>query len=330
MLRYCFLISVALLFFSCQKEGKGTLYYAECHSEKEIALHQLDFNDTLMSGYMIWVYTKDSMRLKGTRNAESMAWNAIDAGDSVQFKYAIPKMGTDTLNGTRFSEMLDESDKVTFIPLSKKSFDEKIAALYAPVKLITRNKTLSYGDYVFEVTINDYNDETFEGNTTVVVKDKATGREIQSIDSSNFLFNAHIDFTFADYNFDGYDDISFYNGRNGSYMTDTYDYYLFDPKAGKFIFNEELTDIATQVGIEFDEKKKLVYVFGKSGCCWHITQMYKPEGNKFSEIRRLTIAEDTKVEVKIEHKKNGRWIKSEKTFRTFDDYRKSGFENNFW
>jgi hypothetical protein len=83
---------------------------------------------------------------------------------------------------------------------------------------------------------------------------------------------------FADYNFDGVDDLGIQNGRDGGYGGSSFNIYIFSPRTKKFVFDQRFSDLATgpySGMFTVNKKKKVLEVFSKSGCCWHEDREYK-------------------------------------------------------
>lgn len=120
-----------------------------------------------------------------------------------------------------------------------------------------------------------------------------------------------------DYNFDGMEDVAVCNGQNGSYGGPSYDVYLSDRAARKFVLSEPFTDIAAHLGMfKVLKKAKQLETFDKSGCCWHITERYNVVNNRpvkiFEEVEDATIADENKVKITTKTKIGGKWKTSVK------------------
>ena len=98
---------------------------------------------------------------------------------------------------------------------------------------------------------------------------------------------------FSDYNFDGIEDLSLCDGRNGGYGAPSYQIYLFVPRAGRFILSEEFTELS-QTGrlgeLDRDERRKRLRTSSKSGCCLHMTEEFIVVNNRPKKV--LEIVED--------------------------------------
>ena len=115
-----------------------------------------------------------------------------------------------------------------------------------------------------------------------------------------------------DFNFDGMEDIALCNGTNGSYGMPSFNVYLSDRKAGKFVFSSAFTNVAHHLGMfDVDKEKRQLETFDKSGCCWHITERYNIVANRpvkvWEEVEDATIQDQTKVKVTTKTLVNGRW-----------------------
>ena len=216
--------------------------------------------------------------------------------------------------GVKSNSMPVEMRQPIVKPLSKKIYQKKVDSLFKPVTLVNRHGTVEHDGFVFDIDIKDYNPDTFEGKTTISVKNNS-GNEVQKIISDKFLFNDHIALGFEDYNFDGVDDIYVYNGQNGSYSTQTYEYYLFDKKAGNYQYSDELTSLTTRIGMKVDRKNKRLLIYSRGSCCNHTVQAYRYTDNHYTEFKRMEdFDEDTRYKVVIEELVGNKWMKTEKNY----------------
>ena len=110
--------------------------------------------------------------------------------------------------------------------------------------------------------------------------------------------------SFSDYNFDGIEDLSLCDGRNGGYGAPSYQIYLFLPRAGRFILSEEFTELS-QTGrlgeLERDARRKRLRTFSKSGCCLHMTEEFVVVNNRPKKVLEIvedaTIADEKRVKI---------------------------------
>src|ERR1044071_3774470 len=90
-------------------------------------------------------------------------------------------------------------------------------------------------------------------------------------------------FVFEDFDFDGEEDLAVCNGRDGGYGGPSYNVYLFDKRAKRFVENQRLSELtdAPYLGLFFrDPKRKRLTVQSKSGCCYHETAVYRMAGGR--------------------------------------------------
>ncbi len=84
-----------------------------------------------------------------------------------------------------------------------------------------------------------------------------------------------------DFNFDGMEDIAICNGSNGSYGMPSYNIYLSSRKAHKFVYSKAFSELGRHLVVpQVDKSKKVLRIFDKDGCCWHITEEYSVINNK--------------------------------------------------
>lgn len=115
-----------------------------------------------------------------------------------------------------------------------------------------------------------------------------------------------------DFNFDGIEDIAICDGANGSYGGPSYQIYLSSKSAGKFVHNEKFSELGTHLGMfTVDKKKKVLRIFDKSGCCWHVTEEYAVVNNRpvkiFVQEEDATIADEKKVKITTKNLVKGKW-----------------------
>lgn len=163
-------------------------------------------------------------------------------------------------------------------------------------------------------------DEYFcEGKTTFTLFEKGKEKVFQKFDFENsiiqlgenqeplanitLLYDQQSALTFDDFNFDGEKDLALNDGNNGGYGSPSYQIYLFSKKDNKFVHDAAFTELAQSLGMfEVDAEKKMLFVFSKSGCCWHQTEGYKIEKNKplkvYEETEDATGGEYVKITTK--------------------------------
>lgn len=128
------------------------------------------------------------------------------------------------------------------------------------------------------------------------------------------LYDESYTLVFGDFNFDGREDFAVCNGANGGYGGPSYDVYVFDKAARKFVENRRLSRLAGEgyLGMfSADAKRKLLVAQSKSGCCYHETQKYKVVNDRPRLVEKVTEDAMTGDGVTITTVKlvNGKWVK---------------------
>lgn len=90
-------------------------------------------------------------------------------------------------------------------------------------------------------------------------------------------------FAFQDMNFDGYQDVSFIRMMGASNVWS--DYYVYDPKAGNWNFNETLSEYAT-LTVDESNKQLTYYSKGGFGGAWYESGILKWADGKPVIIRK--------------------------------------------
>lgn len=132
---------------------------------------------------------------------------------------------------------------------------------------------------------------------------------------------------FADFNFDGIDDVAICDGTDGGYGMPSYRIYLYSKTRKRFVYSRPFTrmNFGGLGMFETDRKKKMHFVYTKSGCCWHQTQGFDVFREKPRKIYEFTedAAYGDASEVTITTAKliKGRWRTWVKRIK-FSDYYK--------
>ena len=128
------------------------------------------------------------------------------------------------------------------------------------------------------------------------------------------LYDEQSAVSFSDYNFDGIDDLSLCDGRNGGYGMPSYQIYLFLPRAGRFILSEEFTELSQEgrLGMfERDARRKRLRTSSKSGCCLHMTEEFVVVNNRPKKVLEVvedaTIPDEKRVKITIKRLVGRRW-----------------------
>jgi hypothetical protein len=128
------------------------------------------------------------------------------------------------------------------------------------------------------------------------------------------LYDEQSAVNFSDYNFDGIEDLSLCDGRNGGYGAPSYQIYLFMPRAGRFILSEDFTELSQEgrLGMfERDARRKRLRTSSKSGCCLHMTEEFVVVNNRPKKVLEIvedaTIPDKRRVKITTKRLVGGRW-----------------------
>ncbi|MBV9242939.1 MAG: hypothetical protein JO314_13120 [Acidobacteria bacterium] len=195
--------------------------------------------------------------------------------------------------------------------ISQRTFDIKDASQYFDVKVkvakcddqfCSGRATFSFykkgGTTPYQViTLPDTNIDISDGGPAV---------------NTTMLYDKQSVIDVGDYNFDGMEDIALCNGTNGAYGMPSYNVYLSNRAAGKFVYSPALSELAHGLGMfEVLKDKKQLETLNKDGCCWHITERYKVVANRpvkvWEEVEDARGADQSKVKVTTKELVNGRW-----------------------
>lgn len=127
----------------------------------------------------------------------------------------------------------------------------------------------------------------------------------------------------GDFNFDGMEDVAICDGANGSYGGPSYQVYLSSRTAGKFVHSPTFSKLGQHLGMfQVDKTKKVLRIFDKSGCCWHVTEEYSVVNNRpvkiYVEEEDATIPDETKIKVTTKRLVKGKWKTSTKLVKRED------------
>ncbi|MGD9563017.1 MAG: FG-GAP repeat protein [Pyrinomonadaceae bacterium] len=118
---------------------------------------------------------------------------------------------------------------------------------------------------------------------------------------------------FGDFNFDGVEDLAICDGNNGGYGMPSYRVYLYSKAARRFVFSRSFTRMNDGgLGMfEVNKKKKMLYVYSKSGCCWHQSQGFDVVMGRPRKVYEFTedaqYGDGSKVTVTTRKLIRGRW-----------------------
>ncbi|UYZ64211.1 XAC2610-related protein [Hymenobacter weizhouensis] len=185
--------------------------------------------------------------------------------------------------------------------------------------------------YTATITVAGCPDNYCRGRGTVQLFDKQTKRLAHTFSSEDLtffldpprhqptvnvvqLYNEQSPLIFADFNFDGTEDLAIRNGNNSGYGGPSYDVYVFTSRSRRFIRSRELTALATEnLGMfQVDKKRQRLITFQKSGCCWHLTTEFAVVPGQ-GLVKMLTEEEDATTETMVvttRRRVNGQWTTS--------------------
>lgn len=196
--------------------------------------------------------------------------------------------------------------------LAQKTFELKDASKYFDIKIKVAKCEDGFCDG--KASFSFYK----KGGTTPYQVINLDDTQIQLDENGNaqanisMLYDSQSAVNIDDFNFDGMEDVAICDGANGSYGGPSYQVYLSSKSAGKFVYNQAFTELGQHLGMfEVDKKKKVLRIFDKSGCCWHVTEEYSVVNNRpvkvFSEEEDATIPDETKVKITTKTLVKGKW-----------------------
>lgn len=203
----------------------------------------------------------------------------------------------------------------------------------APVEGPTFRLTRAAKQHDFALRMLEACDESScEGPGQLLVYGKGQTKPLQTINLPNVVVSRQSDggapivnaarlyddegvLNVGDFNFDGYEDFGIQTGHEGSYGGPSYEVYLFEPKPGRFVYNDAITELAIEsLGFfDVDAVHKRIHTFAKSGCCYHVATTYEVQRDVPVAVARHTEdalnAVDGKMQVIDEQLVNGKWRK---------------------
>lgn len=117
----------------------------------------------------------------------------------------------------------------------------------------------------------------------IEVLDRATGKRVQVIRDfyADPWGESDTSLTLVDANFDGHPDLMIGGSSGGAGPNSTDNFFLFDPKSRRFVFDQALSDLP-QIG--FDAHRKQVTSAHRNSCCSHSSETWRYEGGHLVEI----------------------------------------------
>jgi uncharacterized protein len=82
-----------------------------------------------------------------------------------------------------------------------------------------------------------------------------------------------------DYNFDGHPDLVLQTGENGPYNQPTFDVYLFDPEAERFVYSQDFSALSIQGTVKIDQRHCRITAKAEAGPGIFTAFLWKVSGN---------------------------------------------------
>ncbi|WP_147455615.1 XAC2610-related protein [Solilutibacter pythonis] len=92
----------------------------------------------------------------------------------------------------------------------------------------------------------------------------------------------------SDVNADGHQDLLVWSGKEGAYGGPSYDVYVFDPADGKFVHDQDFSDLTVGYNGLFFVEKDGIRAVSSEGCCLHVTDTYEIRRGKPVLVKRVT------------------------------------------
>ncbi len=174
--------------------------------------------------------------------------------------------------------------------------------IYGPKKCDDDSGETRYSLWTTRQSITYYQEFMFKG-LKMCLEDGAESEDI------SVTYKDQYDVNFGDYNFDGDMDLALRDGMDGGYGSATYQVYLFSKAKGKYVHNPLMTKLAQYQGMfQVDKKKKMLFNYSKSGCCWHQVEGYSVINNEPVKVYEKTDDQmNGKLKVTIKKLINGKW-----------------------
>lgn len=145
-------------------------------------------------------------------------------------------------------------------------------------------KTMYLNGLKFDIYYILFNTDSYssENGTVDFIKIyNQKGKKIQVIENAGLVNDKNNLVVFDDVNFDGYKDLVVFSHDGGAGPNNGNNYYIYDPKAHQFIFNQEISNL-TQTQI--DPKHKTVLSAWRDGAARHGYEKYKWIKGKFTQV----------------------------------------------
>ena len=143
---------------------------------------------------------------------------------------------------------------------------------------------------------------------------KKAKKSFQTINLRTMVGATDSELSFADFNFDGAEDVAIKDGMKSAYITPSYQVYLFYKSQNKFVYSPSFTRLATgeSMGLfEINRRKKTLVRESRVGCCYFWTETYDIVSGKPRKISRVIYDESSAAQIwaitTTEKLVNGRW-----------------------
>jgi hypothetical protein len=205
------------------------------------------------------------------------------------------------------SFLIKNASKIFDVKIKIANCEDDVCDDKATVYLLKKNQTKIFQTIEMEeMYLRLETGRTLDGSPVEIKKEEISG------------------LSFADFNFDGAEDLEIGNGMYAPYGGISSDVFLFSESAGKFVENAVLSALAAEnMSLDINRKLKYIEAFTKSGCCWHQTTRYKFVGSRLVKIYVMTedaARGDEKVEITTARLVGKRWKKSTKIALIKDYY----------
>jgi hypothetical protein len=214
--------------------------------------------------------------------------NTFKLRDSKFYKSILPI----PINGVKFYTALNDKDTGTFVILNAGDFiavtNETGEWYYGETisvdGVVTQGKifiddlsnsksmTEKVNGLTLKIKYNVYNKNDWgDAGEIVSIKIKAKNKLLQVIKNPGLINDPKNILYTEDVNFDGFLDLVVYAQSGGAGPNNTNNYYIFNPKTQKFVFNDALSNLSQP---EINLKTKTIFAAWRSGAANHGAEKY--------------------------------------------------------
>ncbi len=149
--------------------------------------------------------------------------------------------------------------------------------------------------------------DNLDANIHIIQVIDEDGKIVQEFDRLNAMpprYESSFGLHFADYNFDGYLDMSLFISQGGSMRNEPHKYWLWDNSSKQFVENEELSEISEYSTISIITEENQLECYTRISAGAGITNYYKYTGGKYIFIYSIewgleSVSEDKYVRYEI-------------------------------